>query len=193
MRYCRWLRIVNCELRIANCELRNEPVMDPFAFAFAFAGWQCGCRAQRSNGSRCTNGSTRQTHHLRAHQTGPRWVPVVQSWSGSLIHLFFTPPSFFTPFLPEVPYRYHILLYVVAVGHYTKGVVELTYKWCHGTLPLLSCNEFSFWWTVTPRVLLLCPLLLLQTWAWPRASVPQVGFGELVYGMYTRGEPMSVQ
>ena len=34
--------------------------------------------------------------------------------------------AFFTPFVPEVPYRYHILLYVVV--HCTKGVVELTYK-----------------------------------------------------------------
>ena len=32
--------------------------------------------------------------------------------------------SFFTPFVPEVPYN--ILLYLVV--HCTKGVVELTYK-----------------------------------------------------------------
>ena len=94
---------------------------------------------------------------------------------------------FFTPFVAEAPL--HILLYVV--GCCTKGVVELTYEWCHVIIPLLCCNELYSWWTVTPRVSL-CQVLLSAHWAWPRASALQVEFGELVYGVYTRGEPMKV-
>ena len=37
------------------------------------------------------------------------------------------------------------------VGGCTKGVVELTYEWCHVNLPLLCCNELYTWLTVTPR------------------------------------------
>ena len=73
------------------------------------------------------------------------------------------------PLFQKCPY--HILLYVVV--HCTKGVVELTYKWWHVIDPLLYCNEFSSWWTVTPRVSD-CPLLMCPYWARPRASSPQV-------------------
>ena len=66
------------------------------------------------------------------------------------------------------------------VGCCTKGVVRLTYEWCHVIIPLLCCNELYSWWTVTPRVSL-CPLLLSAHWAWPRASAIQEEFGELVY------------
>ena len=78
---------------------------------------------------------------------------------------------FFTPFVPEAPH--HILLSVVK--RCTKGVVRLTYVWCHVNIPLLCCNELYSWWTVTPRVSL-CPLLLSAHWAWPRASALQVEF-----------------
>ena len=89
---------------------------------------------------------------------------------------------FFTPFAPEAPH--HILLYVVR--RCTKGVVRLTYEWCHVIIPLLCCNELYSWWTVTPRVSL-CPVLMSTHWAWPRATAFQVEFGELVYIACTLG------
>ena len=38
----------------------------------------------------------------------------------------------------------------------------------------------------------LCPLLLSTHWAWPRATALLVEFGELVYSVYTQGEPTRV-
>ena len=86
------------------------------------------------------------------------------------------------PFVAEPPL--HILLYV-------EGAVQRGWWWCHVSIPLLCSNELYSWWTVTPWVSL-WPVLLFHHWAWPSASVLQVEFGELVYGMYTRGEPTRV-
>ena len=80
-----------------------------------------------------------------------------------------------------------ILLYVVRCC--TKGVVELTYEWCHVIIPLLCCNELYTWWTVTPHV---CSghICRPHTGHCP-GLLPVVQFGELVYGVYTQGEPSS--
>ena len=71
------------------------------------------------------------------------------------------------------------------VGCSAKGVVRLTYEWCHVIIPLLYCNEL-YSWTVTPRVSL-CPVLLSAHWAWPRASALQVVWRAGTYMACTLG------
>ena len=94
---------------------------------------------------------------------------------------------FFTPFVAEAPH--HILLYVV--GCCTKGAVELTYKWCHVSIYLfyvaMSCTRGGQSHPGCRSAHFCCR----HTGHGP-GLVPQVEFGEPVYGMHTRGETTRV-